>query len=269
MTLETPQDHGASPQYPGKLGWRLRRIGFQFALRGHAIDFTTFFQNDTVALFPGLGVILNRVKKSGNSSVVAFLDDLERHAQGQTTAPTSLESVKSARRPHLASPGCVWRAGRFATLVTVRNPYTRAVSGYLDKIAHGTNPRYANYPGFGQTSPAAFETFLAAARDRRFFSNRHFYPQTALLFQPAERFTKVARLETLAVDMAAFLARIGHDPAPAARLDRPHALEARVPGKIQNSAAHPHYLTPTARALIASLYDADFATFGYDRNKMP
>ncbi len=51
------------------------------------IDFDNFFQNDTVAIFPELGVILNRIKKAGNTSLVAFLDDVARACGGDAGPP--------------------------------------------------------------------------------------------------------------------------------------------------------------------------------------
>lgn len=232
-------------------------------LSGRGIDFDNFFQNDTVAIFPAHGVILNRVKKAGNTSLVAFLDDLDR---GGGAAPRcSTKEVKARRRPHLMPFSAIPRAGSFATLVTVRNPYHRAISGFLDKIAGGTDPMYRDYPCYGDASIAAFESFLLHCAARDFFGNRHFMPQSRLLIQPLAHFSAVARLESLVPDLEAFLTGLGHPPGTAAPLASPHPLEMRDKNKIHGSTKKEHYLTPAALRLINDLYRSDFEIFGYDR----
>ncbi|MDJ1009707.1 MAG: sulfotransferase family 2 domain-containing protein [Paracoccaceae bacterium] len=152
----------------------------------------------------------------------------------------------------------------FATLVCVRNPYHRAISGFLDKIAGGTDPMYHEYPCYGDDSISAFEAFLQHLADHDFFGNRHFMPQTSLLIQPVDRFTRVARLETVVADMDAFLTGLGHPPSVAAPLSKPHPLEMRDKNKIHGSTKKEHYLTPVAAHLIGHLYRSDFQAFGYD-----
>lgn len=261
-TLPTAPALGSS-----RLAWKLRRSAISVALAGRDIDYSNFYQNDNVAVFPALGIILNRVKKSGNSSVVAFLDNLERARSvgGVGAAPASVQEVKSLRRLHVLPLSAILRLRGFATLATVRNPYHRTISGFLDKIAGGTNPRYADYPCFGESSVAAFETFLTACRKGDFFGNRHFQPQVRLLFQPASHFTAIARLERLVADMDALLVTRGYPVGTAASLAEPHPLERRDATKIQNSTEKEHYLSESAMRLIEDLYSEDFETFGYDR----
>ena len=86
-----------------------------------------------------------------------------------------------------------------------------------------------------------------------------------MLFQPAARYTKIARIESLPEDMADFLSRIGQDATAAQALRKPHVIEAKEQGKIQNSAEKSHYLTSAVRGLIEGMYARDFDTFGYER----
>ena len=232
---------------PSRLGWAVRRRLFQAALSNREINFDNFFQNDTVAVYPALGVILNRVKKSGNTTLVAFFDELDRARGSLGPAPCTTKEVKACRRPHLMPFARIPQVGVFATLVTVRNPYHRAISGFLDKIAGGNDPVYQDYPCYGDSSPRAFESFLRHCAERDFFGNRHFFPQTRLLIQPVARFTQVARLETLETDVDAFLTRLGHPPRTAAPLASPHPLEMREANKVQGSTEKEYYLTKTAR----------------------
>lgn len=250
---------------PSRLGWKVRRTAIKSVLAGRGMNYENLFQNDNAAVYPTLGVLFNRIKKSGNTSVVAFLDDLERARLGQSVGAKTSVELKSARRVHMMASGDILKMRSFATLVTVRCPYHRAISGFLDKVAKGTNLRYEGYPFFGQDGPEVFEKFLEECGRRNFFSNRHFYPQSALLFQPVSRYTKIARIESLPSDMAVFLSRIGEDSAAAQALRKPHNLEINEEGKIQNSSEKSHYLTPGVRRLIETLYARDFITFGYER----
>ncbi len=266
MTTTLSARDGRSPVAPpSRMAWKLRRSALRVALSSQSIDFDNFFQNDTVAVFPALDVVLNRIKKAGNTSLVAFLDDLDRAHGGSGPDPKSTKEVKARRRPHFVPFTAIPRMRSFKTLVTVRNPYHRVISGFLDKIAGGTDPMHAGYPCYGDASISAFETFLQHCMDRDFFGNRHFMPQSKLLILPVEKFTKVARLESLVADVDAFLTALGHRPGTASPLATPHPLEMRDDNKIHGSARKQHYLTPTAVRLIENLYSSDFEAFGYAR----
>lgn len=247
-----------------RFGWKLRRVALQVMLHRRNINFENFFQNDNVAVYPQLGVIFNRIKKSGNTSVVAFLDDLERNKTGAVREGNNAEEIKSSRRPHVMPISAVFEIRNYSTLTVVRNPYHRAISGFLEKIAKGTNPRYSNLPSYGDSSIEAFERFLDACKSEHFFGNRHFYPQVSLLFQPVDKFTGVARLESIVQDMGAFLAKIGIDSQFASVLEKPHQIEQLQSSKIQNASKKDRYLTPRTRRMIEELYKDDFETFGYD-----
>jgi hypothetical protein len=229
------------------------------------IRFGNFFQGESVAVFPGLGVIFNRIKKSGNTSIVAFLDDLERAGAGDLQKPVTASEIKSRRSLRALPFRGIPRLPSFATLTSVRNPYHRAISGFLDKVGSGTNPRYQNYPTFGDRSVSAFEEFLVQCGENQFFRDRHFYPQTELLFQPLENYSQILRLETLVDDMDAFLTRRGFPAGTARALSSPHRLEQAETGKIQHSSKQAHYLTDHAIRIINKLYDRDFALLGYAR----
>jgi len=250
---------------PSRLEWKVKRIALRRIFSGQEINFDNFFQNDNIAVYPRLGVLFNRIKKSGNTTVVAFLDDVEKSEMVQKPQIETSAKLKNMRRIHMSPYRDILRMRSFSTLVIVRNPYYRAISGFLDKIAKGTNPRYENYPYFGKDGPEIFEKFLAHCGQQNFFKNRHFLPQTALLFQPPDRYTKIARLETLPEDMSDFLFQIGADPAAAQVLQKPHAIEIKEESKIQNSSEKFHYLTPRACRLIETLYARDFDSFGYER----
>jgi len=106
---------------------------------------------------------------------------------------------------------------------------------------------------------------LQYCRDQNFLSNRHFYPQNQLLFQPAQKFTKIVKLERVVEDMDDFLTDLGYPLGTSAPLIAPHDLERRDLNKIQESSKKEHYLSNRAMSLIEELYHEDFEIFSYER----
>lgn len=227
-------------------------------LAGRGIRYRNFFQEDNVAIFPELGVIFNRIKKSGNTSVCAFLNDVAG-GPGFRTA----DEMKDARRFDSARLADIARLGTYKSLIVVRDPYTRILSGFLQKIVLANDERFRRFPGFGEQTDTAFVAFLRYLEENDYGGNRHFWPQVRLLYQPPDAYTFTAKLETLTGDMADFLSAIGRDPAMAKALEKPHPLEARQAGKITSAGKNRHLITDEARELVRRLYREDFETFEY------
>jgi hypothetical protein len=51
----------------------------RYLLRKQAYNNKILFSLSTMAIFPTLGLVFNRIKKSGNTSVVTFLHELDGH----------------------------------------------------------------------------------------------------------------------------------------------------------------------------------------------
>lgn len=171
-------------------------------------------------------------------------------------------------------------------LTCVRNPYTRILSAYLNKIEPFLQTDNANLPSllasaFGkifatidkfrklyypQKLTVDFETFVswlevADARDP-FAADLHWLPQTMILGSGQVEFAHVAKFENLAQDAAHLLAVMG------CSIDFPTQREVRfaptgADGKSQQ------YYTANIVERVARLYRDDFAVFGYDANRHP
>ncbi len=145
----------------------------------------------------------------------------------------------------------------------VREPYARILSAWLNKMADDAPRRLRRLPGHGDTGSEGFERFLRWLDDGGLCVKRHWTPQVDLLFQPHERFSRFARLETLAEDMAACPSDLGHDPAPAERLVTPHRLGAgtrKITGAANRLDA---FYSDTGRDIVRRLYREDFEALGY------
>jgi len=133
----------------------------------------------------------------------------------------------------------------------VRNPFTRALSGFLDKVAT-RDPRY--FPELRSRPVETFEEHLLALAEypaKRL--NFHFRPQFLNLDFPNLIYDAVFYLEHLAV-FSDFCRKV----APQLTLETyaPHARASR-------SKLHEHY-SERAVDIVRSIYAEDFRLFGYN-----
>lgn len=135
----------------------------------------------------------------------------------------------------------------------VRNPYDRAVSAYLDKIATGKVSRKKKLLGYPPDSEVSFRDFLLAiAQQEASRMNRHWRPQSALI-SPQVKLDFIGRFEQFGRDFANVLERLGVEPA-AVTNRREHMTSA---------AKHRDMIGPEEKALIDRIYRGDFERFGY------
>lgn len=190
-----------------------------------------------------LGFFCNRVPKAANSTVVT---NLARLKFGRDVDSPDAKKM-------FATPARLNRAEveRFASLfkfTVVRNPYTRTLSAYLDKIE-----RRAVRAG----KESSFRDFLLQAKKtpRFLYSNAHWAPQTALMLIPVEQFDFIGKVETLDQDLAEIKRRIRPD------------LEQPVTSFKRNATGAGdklrHYYDDELIALVQELYRDDFSTFDY------
>lgn len=234
-------------------------------LRRHRYNYSILFHPSHVAVFPDLNICYNRIKKSGNTTVSAFLSDLAANFQSESTKGFKEALVKPGSMPirqlkHLPS---------YYSFVVVRDPYSRVLSAFLQKVAHGRSRKYAYCGGFGNSTPEGFHAFLTFLDKGGLYRDRHFWPQSDLLYQPVEDYSRVARLENLVADMRIILTETGQDPALAELLARPHKVEAGTTKITSASSKLAAYYDPNSVALVRRLYAADFEMFDYPAHPGP
>ncbi|MEM6972993.1 MAG: sulfotransferase family protein [Pseudomonadota bacterium] len=216
--------------------------------------------NEHLCLFPRLGILLNRVKKSGNTTAAAFLNDLSHGNAASAGEGFKADLLTPPKMPY----STLLELDRFYSVAVVRNPFARALSTFRNKLEGGLGRRYGAMPGHGVAGPEGFRAFLRFLEEGGIDANRHFWRQVDLLFQPVGRFSRIARLETLSEDFAAMLDERGLDPGPAATLTAPHAVEQGA-GKLTGAASKLQvYYDDECTAIVARLYRADFEAFHYD-----
>jgi sulfotransferase famil protein len=135
----------------------------------------------------------------------------------------------------------------------VRNPFSRALSGFLDKVTDADTPLL---PDFGYRRLDDFDEFLRvlAASDPRQL-NSHFRPQHINLDLPRIRYDAIFYLENIAV-LPRYLSAL----CPDFELNTfaPHSRGAA--GKLRR-----HY-TDRSADLVRKIFAEDFELFGYSQD---
>ncbi len=159
----------------------------------------------------------------------------------------------------------------------VRDPYSRSLSAYLDKIERNIGligkPFQGDYFQFVAEDverfrrfrldtvayPAvSFELYLLWLRDggSRFTGDEHWARQVDLLRHPTVAFDFIGRFESFSSDSEKLLALMGCDqPLPSREMLNFPATKAAE--KLAT------YFTPLAQSLVEQVYAADFAAFNY------
>jgi hypothetical protein len=188
-----------------------------------------------------LGIFCNRIPKAANSTVVT---NLARLRFGQ-----DIRSVPAKRMFQTPASLTAAEVARFDTLfkfVIVRNPFTRTLSAYLEKIE-----RRAERKGKQTT----FRQFLEEVRDGALYRNAHWAPQSDLLLIPLEQFDFIGKVESLEQDLAAIKHRIRPDEVLPVTSARSHATGA--------SEKLARYYEPDLIDMVRQIYQRDFELFGY------
>ncbi|MGR6468284.1 sulfotransferase family 2 domain-containing protein [Rhizobium sp. PAMB 3182] len=239
-----------------------RSIRLQFAkalLLSKPLNFRIFYDEDHVAFFPKLGLCFNRIKKSGNTSIAARLLELEN---GVTASPDFKQQIRNPMNVSLIEAS---RYDNLFSFAISRNPYTRALSCYLDKVGRGRHERY-RLPGFGMNNREGFTLFLEALQSDVLAHNRHFWPQYNLLFQPIEKYGHIGKIENIVEEMHVLFRKCGLNTDWAQSFAKPHSVEA---GTTKITSARDRLETfydSHNIQLVQDIYSDDFVNFRYSMN---
>jgi len=151
----------------------------------------------------------------------------------------------------------------FFTFCFVRNPYTRLLSCYLDKIIHPTNfkKKVMQSMGLDESNlghPISFEEFVTLIETQRPIEmDYHWRPQTYLSCKHIVDYNYVGRLETFADDFQSIGKQLSSN------FEKYYAPEFRHQTDARNLLAK--YYTDDLYARVFEIYKIDFMTFEYDQ----
>lgn len=190
-----------------------------------------------------LGFFCNRIPKAANSTIV---ENLARLSFGEEV-PSKL-AKKRFTLPSQLSRQDVKNIQSMFCFAVVRNPYTRTLSAYLDKVE-----RRALRKG----RESSFKGFLRELDDGALYSNAHWAPQSSLLLLPAGDFEFFGKVENLNEDLAFIKSRILGEQYQAEPMK---SVTGNATGAAKKLA---HYYDEQCVQLVQSMFERDFQLFGY------
>ena len=199
-----------------------------------------------VAIDFDLGFLYNRVLKAANTTIIATLASWRGEVGGH---PKAL-----FRRPSELNPHEVQMTPALFKFTFVRNPYTRTLSAYLDKISRGKRKPLELAKKSGRTP--SFEDFCIFLERGGLYDNLHWAPQASALLLPLEDFDFIGHTESLGSGLDSVRKRIRIETGTSGTVDR------RLHSTNANALIREHY-TSRCQRIIRTLYQEDFTQFGY------
>lgn len=144
----------------------------------------------------------------------------------------------------------------------VRNPYSRALSCYLEKIAGEQWLRDLRLPdlGFAPDAEVSFVDFLRRVRAQEPADmDIHWAPQHHLLSLAKVKYDFLGRFESFQPDLQRVIEHLGLD-IPAETLARRTSHVTRAGERLDD------YYEEESVGLVQQIYAGDFAALGYGRN---
>ncbi len=236
-----------------------------------------------VVLYPQIGLAYNRIRKSANSSVLMYLaDELKslnhpplHHSESEyDDAEYKIQSMDYCNKlKTLTSIQNIKQVKNYYWFTVVRNPYARVLSAFLDKGLRGKhgNEKYNSVPGFNLQDKHGFGLFIRYLEEGGLFADKHWWPQTSLLYLNPEDFDYIARVENLSTDLANIFANIHLEVKDKSKFSRPHS--ANFEGNLTTNTSMvtnaskllDEFYTPDLYHRVYQLYENDFIKLNYAR----
>jgi hypothetical protein len=191
-----------------------------------------------------------RIPKAANTSVVAAIVDRRPASAGGRGGRAGKRTTREFLTSGILRPE---HFERYFTCTFVRNPFSRVLSAYLDKIAALPVKReFRRRLAIGD-APMSFRGFLERLEAGFLHADVHWAPQTAILPVLPASIAFVGRVETIERDLPIVLARIF---GPNARTGVPAA------GHHTGASSRLFEFYGAAETtLVRRLYEPDFAAF--------
>jgi hypothetical protein len=187
--------------------------------------------------------------------------ELETRGQGTRVDPYDLDKIYGTGSPlALRYPLFPWptlsqfQARCYAFVSFVRNPYTRLLSCYTNKIVPRGEALKHLLGGAAPVDFPAFARTVVAQRDRDM--DTHWRPQTVNLFHGQIDYAFLGRFENFAADFARVF-----DVLQIPVANRPASRHLNSSSRAGRSLAE--FYSPEIQDLVYQRYRADFEAYGY------
>jgi hypothetical protein len=201
------------------------------------------------------GYVYVEVPKAACSTIKLTLQRIERNDRAYSPANKHARSLSPLLSP-LSAPKAFLAAlasPQVFRFCFVRDPASRILAAYLDKLTGNDFEREARLRSLGFSDTPSFNVFLQRLADGKIDSDIHWARQVDLLQPDKIKYDFVGRFENFRADFETVLRRIGCDASWLA-----DAREHRT-----GASARVGDIGDEERALIAEIYAEDFKRFGY------
>ena len=232
----------------------------------------TLYEADLrTVVVPELNVLFNRIPKSANTSLTASIAALT-----QTVLPIDDHTYNNTfkrsydRLSSLSAPDAREVLQHYYCFTLVRNPYSRVLSAFLDKVGKSgiysgkfirKLARQDRRALIGQHGD--FGEFIGILEKNNLYTDHHWAPQAAFLTLPLERYDFVLRLESIEHDWRNVVEHVKPDLAAD---DSGWHFAGQDPKRRRGAQSKLHaYYDDNLRDQVYELYRDDFDLFGYDK----
>ncbi|GAA4477541.1 sulfotransferase family 2 domain-containing protein [Gluconacetobacter asukensis] len=218
--------------------------------------------NNMVHVDPVRKIVYFEVPKAGCSSIKKYL--IQKMA-GNVNYDKNHSLIHDRQKSPLLRPfdlpegewyDLMERSGNIFSFV--RNPYSRAVSAYLDKFKMDERSYHKKALGFSESTEPTFEEVLVAVKEKRNEERDiHFMTQDYLTGSGSVKFNIVGRLENFNIYLQAIsIMFYGENNSDLEKI--------REFGQIHKTASDVYKISREEMLLISDIYKEDFGRFNYE-----
>lgn len=236
----------------------LETLSRRFGVSASDLNYLIHYDPDrNIAYFETPKVACTSIKKYMQDKVFGAPQEFETKGQVHDRAASPIRPLLERSSEEIIAV----LTGRVRRFSFVRNPYSRILSGYLDKIVTNQWERDRHLPilGFDPNETPSFLAFLQAIKKiPEGTEDIHFALQSRLLLTGNVGYEFIGRFECFDEDFARLKATFYRDKADDnyAAFGKHHASDAN-----DKIAAH---FGAEERAIVEEIYGPDFRLFGYE-----
>jgi hypothetical protein len=200
--------------------------------------------------------------KVASSSILRVLQLAEVDGDISRIPESPHDRAGSPIPSHVAAPtplNEVMESEAFFKFTYVRNPYTRALSAYLDKVLRDDSERVRLLPSIGLpagSEPTFLEFLKAIQAQRDSWRDIHWVTQSRLIQINNINYNFVGRFESFVTTFPVVLELLGIEQTLLGKAGTP-------PNKTSAGDRLREFIGPKERELIIAIYEADFVNFRY------
>ena len=203
-----------------------------------------------------------RIPKCANSTIVktlAYYDPYKDYVENDALAKKTKEKFSRSKFALLKFLNLNALSKKYFLFTFVRNPYTRVLSAYLDKIVNQIEKKkYDPIRRFIRKNynELTFEGFVEYLEQGGLYENPHWIPQISMILVNKDRLSFIGKIENFNEDLSKL---IDHIFGP----ETYEVIKMRKKGRTHSDSLLNKYYTKEIAKRVYSLYKKDFEAFNY------